>query len=170
MLEALSLTASTALAKIVLDKFFDGAGQKLEETATKLGGTVVEKANEKILQLGNLVWQRCFKGKGIDQRLEAAAEGSETDIKVLKDYIDQEIEASDDFSREVEQIAGDLHQVVFNMNDMNADSVQQNFGGNNNQVNVNAPNTTVNNASDGATVKNYQFGDGANITFNEIPD
>ncbi len=166
MLEALSLTAATALAKIVLDKFFDGAGQKLEETATKLGGTVIEKANEKIMQLGDLIWQRCFKDKGIDQRLDAAAKGSEDDIKVLKDYIDKAIEASDDFAKEVEQVADDLHQVVFNMNDMNADSVQQNFGGNNNQVNVNAPGATVNNASDGATV--YNIGDVGTLNLGNV--
>ncbi len=150
MIETLSLTAATALAKIVLDKFFDGAGQKLEATATNLGGTVVEKANEKIMQLGNLIWQRCFKGKGIDQRLEAATEGSAADIKVLKDYIDKELEANDDFSKEVEQTAGDLHKVVFEMNDMNAQNVQQNFDRQNTQVN--ASNTNVYNVGDKSTV------------------
>ncbi|EKU97686.1 hypothetical protein Lepto7375DRAFT_6918 [Leptolyngbya sp. PCC 7375] len=135
MLEALSLTAATTLAKIVLDKFFDGAGQKLEETATKLGGTVVEKANEKILQLGNLVWQRCFKGKGIDQRLEAAAEGSETDIKVLKDYIDQEIASDEAFANSVKQMAGEIRQVIFENQDISARNVQQVIGGQGLQVN-----------------------------------
>lgn len=161
MIEALALPAATALAKIVLDKFFDGAGKKLEETATKLGGTVVETANKKIMQLGELVWQRCFKGKGqdVDKRLEAAAQGSEADIQVLKDYIDKALADSDDFSKEVEQVAGDLHQVVFEINDVNAQNVQQNFDRQNTQVN--APN---------ATVKNYSIGDGATITFNEVPD
>lgn len=140
MMETLSLAAATTLAKIVLDKFFDGAGQKLEDTATKLGGAVVEQANTKIMALGQLVWQRCFSGKpDVDKRLTAATKGSQPDIKVLEDYLgkelDQELKAGGDFAEQVKVLAGEIYQVVLTMNDMNAENVQQNFGGQNQQIN-----------------------------------
>ncbi|MGD1857304.1 MAG: hypothetical protein ACFB2W_23970 [Leptolyngbyaceae cyanobacterium] len=142
-MEAITLAAATALAKIVLDKFFDGAGQKLEETAVNLGGTVVEKANAKILQLGNLIWQRCFKGKpdGVAELPEQAAQsGAEAEQQKLADYLNKVLEQEDDFTKEVKQIAGELHQVMFEMKDINARNVQQVMGGQGLQVNdSNAP-------------------------------
>lgn len=151
MLDAISLSAATALAKIVLDKFFEGAGQKLEANATQLGGTAVEKAQAKIMELGRLIWQRCFKGKqGVDERLKAAAEGSEPDIKVLQAYVDKELEAGGEFAEQVQQLANELHQVVFEMKDVNAKNMQQNFDRQNTQVN--APNTNVYNVGDSSTV------------------
>lgn len=150
MLDAISLSAATALAKIVLDKFFEGAGQKLEENATQLGGTSVEKAQAKIMALGTLIWRRCFKGKqGVDERLKAAAEGSEPDIEVLQAYLDKELDAGGEFAERVQQLAGEIHDVVFEMKDMNAENVQQNFGGQNQQINnaqaplIQAENSTI---------------------------
>lgn len=150
MLEALSLAAATALAKIVLDKFFEGAGQKLEATATELGETVVAKANAKIMQLGELIWQRCFKGKDVDKRLEAAAQGSEPDTQVIQEYVHNALEADSSFAEQAKQIADEIHQVVFEMKDVNAENVQQNFDRQNTQVN--APGTNVYNVGDGSTV------------------
>ncbi|MEM9007322.1 MAG: hypothetical protein AAGE59_27830 [Cyanobacteria bacterium P01_F01_bin.86] len=135
MLEALSLAAATALAKIVLDKFFEGAGQKLEATATELGETVVAKANAKIMQLGELIWQRCFKGKDVDKRLEAAAQGSEPDTQVLQEYVHNALEADSSFAEQAKQIAGEIHQVIMNIDEVKAKNMQQNLGGQNLQVN-----------------------------------
>ncbi|MEO0532891.1 MAG: hypothetical protein AAF215_03385 [Cyanobacteria bacterium P01_A01_bin.123] len=130
MLDALSLAAATAIAKIVLDKFYEGAGKKLEETATKLGEAAVTKFNEKVQQLGNLIWQRCFRGKpGVDQRLEAAAKGSSNDIAILRDYLDKELEQNDDFTQQTEQLAGEIHQVIVNIDEVKAKNVQQIFSG-----------------------------------------
>ncbi|MEO1297609.1 MAG: hypothetical protein AAFW75_17870, partial [Cyanobacteria bacterium J06636_16] len=85
---------------------------------------------------GTLIWQRCFKGKqGVDKRLEAAARGSQPDIEVLQTYLDKELDEGGPFAKEVKQIAGEIHQVVFEMKDVNAENVQQNFGGQNLQVN-----------------------------------
>ncbi|WP_346293076.1 hypothetical protein [Sphaerothrix gracilis] len=155
MLEPLSLAAATVIAQIVLDKFYEGAGKKLEATATQLGEAAVTKVNEKVQQLGQLVWQRCFKGKpGVNQRLESAAKGSKADLEVLQGYLETELaktpEPNDPFAAQVKELAGELHQVIVKMEDVNAQNVQQNFDRQNTQVN--APHTNVYNVGDGSTV------------------
>ena len=134
MLEPLSLAAATVIAQIVLDKFYEGAGKKLEATATQLGEAAVTKVNEKVQQLGQLVWQRCFKGKpGVNQRLESAAKGSKADLEVLQGYLETELtkaaEPNDPFAAQVKELAGELHQVIVKMEDVTGKNVQQVFGG-----------------------------------------
>ncbi|WP_421658329.1 hypothetical protein [Leptothermofonsia sp. ETS-13] len=69
MLETIPLMLATPIAKIILDKFYEGMG-------SKLGEKVVEAVSEPIQKLGQAVWNRCFKGKpGTDRLLEAAAKG-----------------------------------------------------------------------------------------------
>jgi uncharacterized protein (DUF3084 family) len=152
MLDSLSLAAASTLAKIVLDKFYAGAGQKLEETAKHLGEAAVAKVNEKIKQLGSLIWQRCFKGKPQDvaQLPEQAAQGNESELHKLAEYLSKVLEQNDEFTAQVKQLAGEIHQVVFEMKDINAQNVQQNFDRQNTQVN--APNTNVINIGEGSTV------------------
>ena len=136
MLETLSLAAATAIAKIVLDKFFEGAGEKLEETATNLGSATVTKAHEKIQQLGSLVWQRCFKGKGADvEQLPEKAAEDEAEQQKMAEYLNGVLEQSGEFTDEVKQIAGEIHQVLFEMKDINARNVMQVMGGQGLQVN-----------------------------------
>ncbi|MEO0458252.1 MAG: hypothetical protein AAF152_16950 [Cyanobacteria bacterium P01_A01_bin.114] len=138
MLEPLSLAAATAIAKIVLDKFYEGAGKKLEESATKLGGSVVEKANEKIQQLGQLIWQRCFKGKPADVAQlpeQAAKPDADAEQSKLSEYLGKVLDQDDVFTQQVKQLAGEIHQVIVNMEDIKARNVQQNFGGQGLQVN-----------------------------------
>ncbi|MEO0827681.1 MAG: hypothetical protein AAFX95_19505 [Cyanobacteria bacterium J06639_16] len=138
MLDALSLAAATAIAKIVLDKFYEGAGKKLEDSATKLGEAAVAKVNEKVQQLGNVIWQRCFKGKPTDVAQlpeQAAKPEAEAERQKLLDYLGSVLDRDNDFTQEVKQLAGEIHQVVFEMKDINAKNVQQVFGGQGLQVN-----------------------------------
>ncbi|NJL85063.1 MAG: hypothetical protein HC886_02335 [Leptolyngbyaceae cyanobacterium SM1_1_3] len=155
MLEPLSLAAATVIAKIVLDKFYEGAGKELEETASNLGGAAVTQVSEKVQQIGKLVWQRCFRGKpGVDKRLESAAKGSKADLEVLQGYLETELTKTAEpdalFAEQVKKLAGELHQVIVKMEGVNAQNVQQNFDRQNTQVN--APNTNVYNVGDGSTV------------------
>lgn len=144
MLEPLSIAAATAIAKIVLDKFYEGAG-------SKLGEVVVTRATETIQKLGNLVWQRCFKGKpDVEQLVEKAGQGSEAETKTLKAYLDKALAPGADLTQEVQPLAQEIHHVIVQMESVTAENLQQNFSPLNTQVN--APNNTIYNVGEGSTV------------------
>jgi hypothetical protein len=115
MLETLSLALATPIAKIVLDKFYEGCGSKLGEKAIALATAPIEK-------LGTLVWEKCFKGKpGTTELLEAAAKGSEAELTQVKAYLLRALE-NEEFAAVVKPIA----QV-----DDDSLMIQQNSGGTN---------------------------------------
>ena len=131
MLGALSLTAATAIAKIVLEKFYEGAGEKL-------GETVVEKASDTVQMLGNLIWEKCFKGKPDDVAQlpeQAAKPEAQAEQKKLATYLGQVLGQDNDLSQEAKKLADEIHQVIVTMEDVTGRNVQQNFGGQNLQVN-----------------------------------
>jgi hypothetical protein len=128
MLETITLALATPIAKIILDKLYEGVG-------SKLGEKVIEAATAPIQKLGQVVWQRCFKGKtGADKLLEAAAKGSEPELKQIRDYLLKEME-NPEFVDLVQPIAQEIHQVFVQFDDVNAKNVQQIFGGQGLQVN-----------------------------------
>ncbi|MBD2022003.1 hypothetical protein H6F43_17630 [Leptolyngbya sp. FACHB-36] len=128
MLETLPLMLATPIAKIILDKLYEGVGSKLGEKA-------VEAATAPIQRLGQVVWNRCFRGKpGTDKLLEAAAKGSQPELKQVRDYLLKEME-NPAFVEEVKPIAQEIHQVLVRFDDVNAKNVQQIFGGQGLQVN-----------------------------------
>lgn len=128
MLEPITLALATPIAKVVLDKLYEGMG-------SKLGEKVVEAAAMPIQKLGQLVWDRCFKGKsGADKLLEAAAKGSEPELKQVQEYLSKEMEKPE-FREMVKPIAQEIHQVIVWFDDVNAKNVQQIFGGQGLQVN-----------------------------------
>ncbi|MEM9165226.1 MAG: hypothetical protein AAGC54_19450 [Cyanobacteria bacterium P01_F01_bin.4] len=160
MLEPLSLAAATAIAKIVLDKFYDGAGKKLEETATELGSAVVEKAKDKIQQLGQLIWQRCFKGKPADVAQlpeQAAKSNAESEQQKLSEYLGKVLNQDDEFTTQIKQLASEIHQVIVTMEDVNARNVLQNFG--DQGLQVNDPKAPVIQAKDSPITINYNTSD-----------
>jgi hypothetical protein len=129
MLEPLSIAAATAIAKIVLDKFYEGAG-------SKLGEVVVTRATEAIQKLGNLVWQRCFKGKpDVEHLVEKVGQGSEAETKTLKAYLDKALAPDAELTREVKPFVQEIHQVIVQMESVTAENIQQVFGGQGLQVN-----------------------------------
>lgn len=98
MLETLSLALATPIAKIILDKLYEGLG-------SKLGEKVVEAASAPIQKLGQVVWNRCFKGKpGTDRMLAAAAQGAEPELQQIRDYLLKEME-NPEFEGAVKPIA-----------------------------------------------------------------
>jgi hypothetical protein len=128
MLETIPLLLATPIAKVILDKFYEGLG-------SKLGEKVIEAAAAPIQKLGQAVWNRCFKGKpGTDRLLEAAAKGSEPELKQVRDYLLKEME-NPDFVSMVKPIGQEIHQVIVEMEYVNARNVQQIFGGQGLQVN-----------------------------------
>jgi hypothetical protein len=146
MLGSLSMAAATAIAKIVLDKFYEGAG-------SKLGETIVEKAGETIQKLGNLIWQRCFQGKPTAEALvEKAATGSVAETETLKTYLEKVLVPGDELTTQVQAMAEEIYQVMVQIEKVAGHNVQQNFSPQNTQVN--APYATTYNLTmgDHATV------------------
>lgn len=121
MLETITLALATPIAKVILDKLYEGVG-------SKLGEKVVEAAAAPIQKLGQVVWDRCFKGKpGTDKLLDQAAKGSEPELKQVQNYLLKEME-NPEFVALVKPIAQEIHQVFVRMDDVNAENVQQNAG------------------------------------------
>lgn len=123
MLETLSLALATPIAKIVLDKFYEGCGSKLGEKAIALATAPIEK-------LGTLVWEKCFKGKpGTTELLEAAAKGSEAELTQVKAYLLRALE-NEEFAAVVKPIVQEIHQTIVQIDDDSL-MIQQNSGGTN---------------------------------------
>jgi hypothetical protein len=125
----ISLLLATPIAKVILEKFYEGAG-------TKLGEMVVEKlpgvVQEKIQRLGQLVWGKCLL-KANDQEqakklLEAAAKGDENAQKNLVQGVNQVLDADAGLKHEVERLAAEIHQQI-NIEEMNGGEVWNVFGG-----------------------------------------
>lgn len=122
MLEIIPLLLATPIAKIILDKLYEGMGSKLGERA-------VEAASTSIQKLGQVVWNRCFKGKpGTDKQLEAAANGSEPELRQIREYLLKEME-NPAFVEAVKPIAQEIHQVIVQMEKVNAKNMMQVLGG-----------------------------------------
>jgi hypothetical protein len=126
MIEQISLLLAKPIVKIILDKFYDGVGSKLGELA-------VEKFPEKVKQLGQLVWEKCLRGKtDTDKLLEGATNGSEEEQKKLEAHLSEILKSDLGFNQEVKQLATEIYQAI---QEVDAHNVQQVFGGQGLQVN-----------------------------------
>jgi len=149
MLELIPLLLATPIAQIILNKLYEGAGSKLGEKA-------ISAATVPIQKLGQVVWDRCFKGKpGADKLLEQAAAGSQPEMEKLKAYLLKALE-DQQLAQEVEPIAQEIHQVLVQFDDINARNVQPIYGGQGLQVND--PKSQVIQTGDHAK---FYFGDDA---------
>jgi hypothetical protein len=145
MIDQISLLIATPIAKIILDKLYEGAG-------SKLGEKVIELASAPIQKLGQTVWNRCFRGKpGTDKLLEAAAKGSDPELQQIRGYLLTEMEKSE-FVDMVQPMASEIHQIILQA-ESKARNSQQILGGQGLQVND--PKSQV-----------VQAGDNNNFTFN----
>ncbi|MDA0866736.1 MAG: hypothetical protein O2890_10015 [Cyanobacteria bacterium] len=110
------------IAKIILDKLYEGAG-------SKFGEKLVEAASAQVQKLGQAVWNRCLRGRlGADKVLEAAAKGSDPELKQVRNYLLAEMKKPD-FVDMVQPMAQEIHQVLVSMDDVNARNSMQIFGG-----------------------------------------
>jgi hypothetical protein len=109
----ISLFLATPIAKVILNKFYEGVGTKLGEAAVqKLPGAV----KTKIQQLGDLVWRRCLQqandAEQAQKLLQAAADGSKEAQENLAAGVNQVLEEDADFHKEVEQLATEINQQI----------------------------------------------------------
>jgi hypothetical protein len=135
MIEQLPLLLATPIAKAVLDKFYEGVGSKLGEKA-------VELLPEKVKQLGQLVWEKCLRGKqGTEEALQKAANGSAADQEKLAVCLHKMLEKDDILRQEAQKIAEEIHLEVTQHN-IQAKNVM-NVSGQAQGLQVNDPNQPV---------------------------
>lgn len=108
MIESLTLLLATPIAKVILDKFYEGVGAKLGEKA-------VELLPEKVKQLGQLVWAKCLRGKpGTEETLQQAASGSVEAQQKLTAYLHQVLESDLALKQEAQKLAEEIHLEINN--------------------------------------------------------
>jgi hypothetical protein len=127
MIEQIQLLLAVPIAKVVLNKFYEGLGEKLAEKA-------VDLLPEKVKKLGQLVWETCLQGKpGADNLLQKAANGSTVDQQRLTEYLHKVLESNHVLKKETKKLADEIHlEIISTSSDMN----QYNYGGTNFQSKV----------------------------------
>ena len=132
MIDQITLLLAAPIAKAILDKFYEGIGSELSKKA-------VEKLPEKVKQLGNLIWEKCLRGKpGTEQLLQKAADGSAADQQKLADYLHTVLDKDASLKAEAQKLADEIHvEVTHDSSSM----IQNNYGGTNYQTQTGANNT-----------------------------
>ncbi len=106
MVDALTLAAAQAIAKIALDKFVEGG-------AGELGKKMTEKITTLVQKLGHLVWQRAIKGKPEEAKvLTAAEQQTPDDMKNLTQYLFGVWQRDPNLAKEVQQLVQEIHQEI----------------------------------------------------------
>lgn len=114
MVEALTLAAAQAIAKIALDKF-------VESGAGELGKTLTTTLSQKVMQLGTVVWNKIRGNAPAVAVLEGAAQEKPEEMQKLKNYLfslwkDEQSE----FVQEVKELADELHFELTQIEDNNS--------------------------------------------------
>lgn len=143
MLEQLSLLLATPIAKAILNKFYEGLGSELAKKAVDKLPTAVKT---KVQQLGQLVWEKCLRGKpGTEELLQVAADksadGSEAAQAQLAEYLSRVLASDAALNQQVQKLADEIHQNI-QFDDVTTRNSQQIFGGTGQQFNnenINAP-------------------------------
>jgi hypothetical protein len=129
MMELITLAAAQAIAKIALDKFVEGG-------AGELGKKLTEPVAEKVMALGQAVWQRIRGNAPAVAVLEGAVQENPEDIQKLKNYLyslwkDEQSE----FATEIKKLADEIYFELTQIED-NSTMIQTNHGGTNFQTKV----------------------------------
>jgi hypothetical protein len=103
MVEALTLAAAQAIAKIAFDKFIEGG-------AGELGKNLTTALAQKVMQLGTIVWSKIHGNATAVAVLEGAAQEKPEEMQKLKNYLfslwkDEQSE----FAQDVKKLANELH-------------------------------------------------------------
>jgi hypothetical protein len=117
MIEPISTAAAMTIAKIAFDKFIEGG-------AGELGKKVTEGMTNKIQQLAQAVLSRLKGNAEAIKVLQAAEQGSVEDTQKLTNYLDALWEKNPEFSKQVQQLAKEIH-LELTRNDIQAENVQQ---------------------------------------------
>lgn len=103
MMESISLLLATPIVKVILNKFYEGVGSNLAEKAVAL-------LPKKVEHLGQIIWERCLKGKpGAEQLLKRSADGSAEDQKKLENFLEAFLEKNTSLKEEVKVIAEEIN-------------------------------------------------------------
>jgi hypothetical protein len=126
MMEIITIAAAQAIARIALDKFVEGG-------AGELGKKLTEPVAEKVMALGRTVWQR-IKGEPNAVGLLKAVEAEQPEaIAALSTGLNRLWEQDQGFAQEIQPLVQEIYQML--VQDVNAQNVQQIFGGQGLQVN-----------------------------------
>jgi hypothetical protein len=126
MMEIITIAAAQAIARIALDKFVEGG-------AGELGKKLTEPVAEKVMALGQTVWQR-IKGEPNAVGLLKAVEAEQPEaIAALSTGLNRLWEQDQGFAQEIQPLVQEIYQML--VQDVNAQNVQQIFGGQGLQVN-----------------------------------
>ncbi len=125
---------------------------------TKAFEKTIEKFTEatwsKIEALRKKIWQKLSGNKQAQKVLTAAETGSKEDLKLVAQFLEQEMEWDKNFAQEVQTLAREIDQEI-NIGQIQGQNVQNVYGGEAQQNNANNTNAPV-----------IQGGSGHNITFN----
>lgn len=127
MIEQLSLLLATPIAKVILDKFYEGVGSEL---AKKAINELPKAVQDKIQKLGQFVWNQCLRQKADQTQplLQQAADGSEVAQATLTKALHQVLDKNPGFAQEVHQLADEIQQII-QMKDCDAENVLNVFAG-----------------------------------------
>jgi hypothetical protein len=128
MMELITLVAAQAIAKVAFDKFVEGG-------AGELGKKLTEPVAQKVMQLGNTVWNRIKGNAPAIVVLEGAAQEQPEDMQKLKKYLHSLWkDENSEFTREVKTLADEIHFELTQIEDHNSSMNQNNYGGRNYQT------------------------------------
>lgn len=126
----LTLLLATPIAKLVMEKFFEGASTKLGEQAVAL---LPQKVKDGVQRLGQLLWQRGLSQKpNSETLLTEAAAGSTVHQEELKAAIDSVL-ADPNLAQEAQKITTEIYQTI--TIDQEGKNVMNVLGGQGLQVN-----------------------------------
>jgi hypothetical protein len=117
-MDLITLAAAQAIAKIALDKF-------VESGAGELGKTLSAALSNKVMQLGNVVWNRIKGNTTAIAVLEGAAQEQPEDMQKLRNYLNALWDKNADFAQDVKKLADELHFELTQIED-NSSMVQIN--------------------------------------------
>ena len=118
-------SAATIVGLALLPVLKSDAGKKLVESVVgKLGEKLTEGMLKKMDELRQMIWKRLRGKPGAEQVLKGAEIGSEADLKVVVDLLQDEMEQHPDFAQELRQVA----QQIINIDSIEARNIQNNYG------------------------------------------
>ena len=144
----LTLLLATPIAKIILNKFYEGIGDKLTEKAVNL---LPEKVKQLIQQLGKLIWENCLKQEPKkDELLKNASDGSKKAQQELTKYLNEILENNPDLKQEAKKLADKINQniEIDNTNTKNVQNISNGKG----TMNISEDESQLINIGEGSTV------------------
>jgi len=112
-----------AIATLAFTKAFEKSIEKFTEATWN-----------KINALREKIWQKLSSNKDAQKALNGADKGSQQDLDLVAQYLEQEMEWDTNFAQEVETLARQIQQEI-NIGEMHGENVQNVYGGEGNQYN-----------------------------------